>query len=1071
MKRTELNLKFKMFSILFFFPILINAQINLEWLKTTGSLYWDDVHGMTTDLDGNIYTTGSFSGTVDFDPGVDTFYLNPLNVYDNLFVQKLSPEGDFIWAKSMGGNTANANAESFAIDVDDLGNVYITGIFSDSIDFDPGPNVTRLRAISLADIFVVKLDAIGNLSWAKSMSGSPCSIFCDSKAASIKVDALGGVYLTGSFDQTVDFDPGSGTHYLSTQGHTDAFVQKLDSNGDFVWVHQFGSHPGDDDGTSLSIMSNGDIIVVGEFQSTVDFNPDPVITLNVTPNVKDVFILRLDSNGNLVWNKTIDAARTGRWNRGNSTVDKDDNIYVSGVFGGETDFDSGPDSLILNTLDSNVDGFIMKMTPNGGLVWVKTFGGVESAVPEITTIDVDDLGNVYTSGTFNGKVDFDPGIGVNYLLLKNHFLNSFIHKLDSNGNFLWVTNTEKVNSRLVKTTSTNDLLVAGWYSGIVDFDFGGAVFNQSSAGLRDIFITKINQKGVFGKVYRDYNQNCVQNNHDIPIGGKVLLIQPGNYYVTTNNSGYWQVDSLPIGTYTVTIDTIGNWQATCPIIQSFTVTNQDNITLGPGFGFIPTESCAIPNVSIRSVSLRPGFSDQRVLVSVCNQHISTTYIDSAYVIIELDSLLTVDSSTTPFINLGNNQYRIDLDTIYPNFCSTFSLLCTLDSTAILGQTLCLKAELYPIDNCILDRVVHESPLGISPCNTNYDESDLKMISSCSNDTIHFLIQNIGDNMTCYSQVRLYIDGQYTWMDSIQLMTGNSRLYSFVGDGRTWRLEVDQHSLHLGHSHPSSTIELCGSGLNWTPNLVNILPQDDADSNVDISCDLVSASSDPNDKKGYPLGIGSTHDILSNQDLEYVIRFQNVGTDTAFTVVIRDTLSTDLDIFSVESGVSSHDYTFRIYGPRVLEWKFENIVLPDSNSNESASHGFITFKVKQVLNLPLGTIIQNSAAIYFDFNLPIITNTSWHTINEYSIILPIKEHVQDELQITFYPNPTNGIVYIDKMNNESLDFLVVDNLGRVLLSKKSADSITNLDLSNLPSGVYFITVSNGHKIATQKIIKQ
>jgi hypothetical protein len=112
----------------------------------------------------------------------------------------------------------------------------------------------------------------------------------------------------------------------------------------------------------------------------------------------------------------------------------------------------------------------------------------------------------------------------------------------------------------------------------------------------------------------------------------------------------------------------------------------------------------------------------------------------------------------------------------------------------------------------------------------------------------------------------------------------------------------------------------------------------------------------------------------------MIRFQNTGTAPAYTVVIRDTLDTDLDIFSVTPGVSSHDYTFTMYGERVLQWTFNNIMLPDSFSNEEESHGFITYTVNQLTDLQDGTAINNSAAIYFDSNEPVITNTTLHTIN-------------------------------------------------------------------------------------------
>src|SRR5690606_38864202 len=164
---------------------------------------------------------------------------------------------------------------------------------------------------------------------------------------------------------------------------------------------------------------------------------------------------------------------------------------------------------------------------------------------------------------------------------------------------------------------------------------------------------------------------------------------------------------------------------------------------------------------------------------------------------------------------------------------------------------------------------------------------------------------------------------------------------------------------------------------------------------------------PNDKTGYPTGLGTAHDILQNQEIEYLIRFQNIGTDTAVNVVILDTLSADLDIFSLRSGVSSHPYEFRMYGSRVLEWHFNNIMLPDSFTNEPASNGFVTFKVKQNPDLPYGTVIENTAAIYFDFEAPVITNTYFHTVSppQTTIITNAKPLLEgNNISVKVIPNP-------------------------------------------------------------------
>ena len=253
-------------------------------------------------------------------------------------------------------------------------------------------------------------------------------------------------------------------------------------------------------------------------------------------------------------------------------------------------------------------------------------------------------------------------------------------------------------------------------------------------------------------------------------------------------------------------------------------------------------------------------------------------------------------------------------------------------------------------------------------------------------------------MVCPSEVRVYVDGELYETHYIQLGAESDTTFTFPTNGGTWILQADQHPLHPGNSHPNDHVEGCGDidgegdgddddddgddddDDEWEPGLVDDLPCGDESPFVDEFCGQVVGSFDPNDKQGFPAGVGETHDVLPNEQMQYLIRFQNTGTAPAYTVVIRDTLDMDLDIFSVTPGVASHDYSFTMYGERVLQWTFNNIMLADSFSNEEASHGFITYTVNQPADLADGTEITNSAAIYFDSNEPVITNMTLHTIN-------------------------------------------------------------------------------------------
>ena len=176
------------------------------------------------------------------------------------------------------------------------------------------------------------------------------------------------------------------------------------------------------------------------------------------------------------------------------------------------------------------------------------------------------------------------------------------------------------------------------------------------------------------------------------------------------------------------------------------------------------------------------------------------------------------------------------------------------------------------------------------------------------------------------------------------------------------------------------------------------------------------------KQGYPLGYGAEHFIRPNTDLEYLIRFQNTGTDTAFTVVLKDTIAQELDLTSIQVGTASHPFTWRIYDGNVLEFTFNNIMLPDSNVNEMESHGFVEFKISQEPDLPVGTIINNKAAIYFDYNAPIITNETYHTIGLDFITVSTQRPLSEQTRIHVYPNPLQEFA-IFEMNKEIKNGLI------------------------------------------------
>ncbi len=489
--------------------------------------------------------------------------------------------------------------------------------------------------------------------------------------------------------------------------------------------------------------------------------------------------------------------------------------------------------------------------------------------------------------------------------------------------------------------------------------------------------------GPYSQLYFDYNQDCIYDEtENVPTFALLGLIKPLDRVISSNSHGYWKLDSLPLGDYTFEYETPGQWSSTCPEIIPFSFSGEDDSLLMFQLGIYSTEPCVFPEVSIHMPFIRPCFERQKIYIQACNLSNATGALTDPYVIVELDTAIYLEAATYPFTDLGNNQYRFDLGDMNPGICHEIvidaTVSCNLDLT---GTSLCMSAELFPVESCSLDDTPDPFPPTSTPCTTEWDKSSLNVEGYCQGDTIIFEITNTGEpgegDMTCLHPVTIYIDGEIFQTDSIQLQGGSTFTYSFPANGESLHLTVPQHPLHPGNSHPNATVENCGG--ETVLSRMNEFPLDDEDGFLDIYCGAVTNSYDPNDKRGFPLGVGEENHILPNQRIQYMVRFQNTGTDTAFTVVVRDTLEDELDILSVQVGVSSHAYEFEMYGPRVLQWTFNDIMLPDSTTNEPESNGFLTFTVEQIADLPDGTEINNSAAIYFDFNPPIITDLSNHMV--------------------------------------------------------------------------------------------
>jgi len=470
-------------NLLFSYNIQAQAPV-FEWAKSVGGISSDRAKSITTDNSGNVYTIGDFKGTVDFDPGPGTFNLTNSLGYGT-FILKLDANGNFLWAKQIEGINVYGNS----ITTDNSGNVYATGSFFYTVDFDPGPGTNNLISNGNKDIYILKLDSGGNFLWVKQIGEAG-----DEEGQCITRDNSGNLYITGRFTETVDFDPGTGTANLNSNGIYDIFILKLDANGNFLWAKN-PAGVDNDMGYSITTDNSGNVYATGRFKETVDFDPGPG-TFNLNSNGSyDAFILKLDANGNFLWAKSIGGAE---YEESKSiTTDANGNVYTTGDFQGTVDFDPGPGTFNITSYYNSsqnqysLDGFIQKLDASGNFLWVKRIGSfINGMFKSITT---DKYGGVYTTGLFYYTVDFDPGPGT-FNISDSGGGNIFILKLDTSGNFLWVNQMGGPSidyGYAITIDDCRNIYTTGIFGETADFDPGTGTANLTSNGSRDIFIQKL----------------------------------------------------------------------------------------------------------------------------------------------------------------------------------------------------------------------------------------------------------------------------------------------------------------------------------------------------------------------------------------------------------------------------------------------------------------------------------------------------------------------------------------------------------------------------------------------------
>ncbi len=450
-----------------------------EWTSAfqgSESVFGQDI---VVDEGNNVINVGYFYGTADFDPGPGNFDLTSPDQQD-IYITKLDANGDLLWAQNIGNNIERNRANNVAID--NNGNIYVTGYFEGTVDFDNGSGTGQLTSQNIVTAFLLKLDENGNFQWVRKYGG-PDGV---SEGLEVTLDNNGEVILTGYFTGTCEFDPINGGMSFTSSVARDAFLMKVTNAGSTVWARQL---EGTDDNRSntVAVDDNGNLVIGGFFKGQIDYNMlNPGTAIDTTSTGNDIFVAKYDNDGNYIWSKSIQGSGDNQLNR--LAVNRFGNIFATGQFENTLDFDPGTG--ISDETAQGLESYVLSINEFGDFNWVNRIGGTGQDLG--LGIAVDPNGDVYGTGYYNGTADFDgtttmTSLGGNTV---------YVAKYDDNGTLIW-------NRRMggngndfgfnVSVSSNWDVITTGYFLDNADFDPDGSsdIFNAIAAN--DAFVNKLSQ--------------------------------------------------------------------------------------------------------------------------------------------------------------------------------------------------------------------------------------------------------------------------------------------------------------------------------------------------------------------------------------------------------------------------------------------------------------------------------------------------------------------------------------------------------------------------------------------------
>jgi hypothetical protein len=912
----------------------------------------------------------------------------------------------------------------------------------------------------------LKIDSLGNSTWQAINSIQTMNTFTGLE------DFAKDNLIATSDSNYILVDDNNNTNNIATTGFQQLHLARLDNNLDTVWVKKY-----------YNSLAMGAQFIVNDVKQ---LNDGHILVLLYDNNGDEVRLMKFNySNGNIIWNVSYFSSAQS--------------IGLPYTYHGKEVIENTDGTLTLLTQVSiDTLGYVrlIKLNASGNFLWAKNFTATKNIPWQHSerTLARNFIGEtVFSFRTFD--------------IATNQY-QTVVIKTDVQGNEIWRVPISQSQVYDLILTSENDILVCGQAANNANkaaitklrFDDGTVVWDKTyleqfssigqpfhlqriletnnnrffAAGMavtisgKKIYGVMIDSMGntftnvIQGMVYFDANGNCIFNNNETHLNAPIILQatqSADTIYTITDSLGNYSIRLKP-GNYQIRPITFSSYWNSCP--SPILPLLLDSV-VSYDVGLQALINCSDLSVSITTPNLIRCFSNTYY---VNYSNFGTVGEPNTYIEIEMDSFLIVNNASIPFTQSGT-IYTFYIGNLGINQIGQFTINTTVNCNSLLGQTHCVEANIYPQQLCL-------------PNGGTWDDASIIVDATCvGNNLVRFTIENIGTQpMTQARQYHVIEDQILQYQGIFMLPAGADTSWTVLANPNSvYVIEAQQEFTHPNADNEVSDFAYGCNDSDSIPNVpINQFPLDDSDNYTDIDCQQNVGSFDPNDKQGFPIGYGENHFIEKNDAIEYLIRFQNTGSYLAFNVIVEDEIDTEfLDLSTLKLQNSSHPYSVSIVDGKILKFLFLNIMLPDSNTNEPASHGFIRFRIGQRANNPLGTIIENSADIFFDFNDAVVTNTTFHTVGEYFILAVSTQPIKEKLaSVKVFPNPftTQATFEIDtKIPYQNLTLTVYNVMGQAVKTVPSnGNNRLFLDRNDLTSGIYFYQIqSDGLRLDSGKLI--